>query len=147
MSIDTDLLAYCGLYCGTCPDYTQSIANLAKDLKKELDRCRLAKAAPAMAKIPKFKAFMHYEKFYALLETMMELRCVNPCKRGGGNPACAIKLCARKKRFEGCWQCKDFRKCEKLKAIEQFDDPVYAKNLRRVKRIGVEQFLKEKKLP
>jgi hypothetical protein len=146
MSANTDLLAYCGLYCGTCPDYTQSIANLARDLKDELDRCKVAKAAPAMAKIPTLKAFRHYEKFYELLQTMMTLRCSNPCKRGGGNPDCPIKLCAKAKNFEGCWQCDSFPKCEKLKMIEQFDDPVYAKNLKRVKKIGLEQFLKQKKL-
>ena len=96
MNGDTSLLAYCGLYCGTCPDYTQSIANLASELKSELDRYKVAKAAPAMAKIPKLKAFANYEQFYEVLETMMELRCSNPCKKGGGNPNCEIKLCAQK---------------------------------------------------
>ncbi len=31
-----DLIGYCGLYCGTCPDYTQTVANLTRDLRKEL---------------------------------------------------------------------------------------------------------------
>lgn len=141
---NSELLAYCGLYCGTCPDYTQSIANLASELKDELDRCKIAKAAPAMAKIPKLKAFGYYEQFYELLETMKELRCSGPCKKGGGNPDCEIKLCARKNGFDGCWECGSFEGCAKLKVLEQFDDPVYAENLRRVKEIGLEKFMKEK---
>lgn len=144
MNGDTSLLAYCGLYCGSCPDYTQSIANLASDLKSELDRCKVAKAAGAMAKIPKLKAFANYEQFYELLKTMMELRCFNPCKKGGGNPNCEIKLCAQKNGFDGCWQCDNFQECEKLKVLDQFDDPVYAENLRRVKEISLEQFINEK---
>ena len=73
----------------------------------------------------------------------MELRCSSPCKKGGGNPDCEIRLCAEKKSFDGCWQCDIFEGCEKLKVLEQFDDPIYVENLRRVKEIGMEKFINE----
>ena len=97
-----DLLAYCGLYCGSCPAYTQSIANLAGGLQKELRRSKCDKAAPALAKIPAFSAFKHYQKFCELLGTMMKMRCKKSCRTGGGSAQCRIKKCAIKKGYDGC---------------------------------------------
>ena len=36
MSNNEKLIAYCGLYCGDCFGYKGKIAELAKDLRKEL---------------------------------------------------------------------------------------------------------------
>jgi hypothetical protein len=35
MAKKQDLIGYCGLYCGDCPGYTQTVANLARDLRKQ----------------------------------------------------------------------------------------------------------------
>jgi len=55
------------------------------------------KAAPALAKIPDFKTFKHYQKACDLLSTMMKMRCDKACKSGGGSAQCPIKKCAKKK--------------------------------------------------
>jgi hypothetical protein len=46
MAKKQDLIAYCELYCGDCPGQTQTVANLARDLRKELRRYRYDKIAP-----------------------------------------------------------------------------------------------------
>ena len=145
MAKKTDLIAYCGLYCGSCPCYTHTIANLARDLRKELRRSKCDKAAPALAKIPAFKTFKHYQKGYDLLGTMMMFRCKESCRSGGGSAQCRIKKCVRKKELNGCWQCDDFPTCKKLKALEEFGDidKTYLKNLRKIKRIGPSAFVKQ----
>lgn len=45
MAKKQDLIGYCGLYCGDCSGYTQTVANLARDLRKELRRYRYDKMA------------------------------------------------------------------------------------------------------
>jgi hypothetical protein len=144
MTRKADLLAYCGLYCGSCPAYTQSIANLAGGLQKELHRSKCDKIAPALAKIPAFNAFKHYQNFSELLGTMMKMRCKKSCRTGGGSTQCRIRKCAIKKGYDGCWQCDDFTACKTLKVLEDFGDTnkTYLKNLRKIKRQGPAAFVK-----
>ena len=147
MAKKIDLVGYCGMYCGTCASYTQSISNLAKELRRELRKAKLdAKLAAVMAKIPGFEAFKHYEKGSELLGALMKIRCSKTCRQGGGGPGCPIRKCARKKRLAGCWQCDDFVTCKTLAVLEQFGDTdrSYLKNLRKLKRLGVTAFVKQK---
>ena len=45
---NTKEIAYCGLYCGDCFGYKQKIADLARDLRKELRQSKFAKTAEAL---------------------------------------------------------------------------------------------------
>ena len=58
-----DLIAYCGIYCGDCVGYTQTVPDLARDLRKELRRYRFDKMADMLAQVPFFKEFKDYEFF------------------------------------------------------------------------------------
>ena len=146
MAKKTELVAYCGAYCGECPGYTHTTANLAKDLRAEFCRYGYGKAAPALAKLPKFKAFKHYQKCYELLGLVAKMRCKGACKEGGGGAGCIIRKCAKKKHFAGCWECEDFAACKKLAVLEKYGDTdrLYLKNLRRIKRVGVAAFVRQK---
>ena len=90
---EKDLIAYCGLYCSECFSYKGKIADLSRDLRKEL---RGAKFDRVVEGIP-FKEFEHYEKCYEVLGAMVRLRCKNACRGGGGNPFCSIRKCCQKK--------------------------------------------------
>jgi hypothetical protein len=146
MGSKTELVAYCGMYCGECPAYTQSIANLAGNLRQELRRNKCEKIAPALARIPAFKAFRHYQKAYDLLGAMMKFRCGKPCRSGGGDAQCKIRKCAKQKSLAGCWECDDFAACKKLKSLVEFGDvdKTYLKKLRKLKRIGPAAFVKQR---
>jgi hypothetical protein len=145
MAKKQDLIGYCGLHCGDCPGYTQTVANLAGDLREQLRRDRFSEMADMMAKVPVFKEFKHYDNCYNLLGTMMKLRCKKTCRGNGGPPKCKIRSCSRKKGLEGCWQCDDFSTCEKLKILEPGHGVAHLKNLRKIKRQGPAAFLKGKR--
>ena len=146
MARKTDLISYCGSYCGECPCYTHSIANLAKDLRGEFRRHKFAQFAPVLAKIPEFKTFNHYDKAYEFLGTISKMRCKDACKAGGGGASCPIRKCAKKKHVPGCWKCDDFLACKTLKVLEKYGDTgrLHLKNLRKIKRIGPAAFARQK---
>jgi len=145
MAKKRDLIGYCGLYCGDCADYTQRMADLARDLRGELRRHRVAQIADALAKVSFFKEFKDYEKCYNLLGTMMKMRCSQTCRGNGGPPNCKIRKCCRAKDIEGCWQCDEFPTCEKLKMLELGHGVAHLKNLRKLKRQGPASFVKGKR--
>jgi hypothetical protein len=140
----TDMISYCGMYCGTCPAYTQSLAVLAKDLQKELHHSKCDKAARSLAKIPAFSAFKHYDRFSDLLEVLAQMVCKKPCRMGGGSPQCKIRLCAWADGLSGCWECGTFSTCKDLKALADYGDAdkTYLKNLRKIKRQGPDAFVR-----
>lgn len=115
MARKQDLIAYCGLYCGDCFGYKGTVADLARDLRKELRSYRFDLMADALSEVPIFKEFKDYEKCYNLLGTMVKFRCKRTCKGNGGPPNCKIRNCVRKKKLDGCWQCEEFSTCESSK--------------------------------
>jgi hypothetical protein len=147
MAKTTHLIAYCGLYCGSCPAHTQSLSNLSKDLQKELHRSKCDTAAPALAKIPAFRAFRHYKNFCELLDFLSKMKCKKVCRAGGGSPECPIRKCVKSKNFDGCWECDEFKICKNLKMLEKYGDTdkTYLKNLRKIKRQGTTAFVKAQK--
>ena len=138
---ETKLAASCGLYCGDCAGYTQTVANLARDLRAELRRHRFAQMAPMLAKVPMFKEFKDYEKCYNLLGRMTKMRCTKTCRGNGGPPKCEVRQCCRKNEIQGCWECDDFSKCKKLKFLEQHHGVAHLKNLRKIKKEGPKPFV------
>lgn len=69
--------AYCGLYCTDCVFGKGEVADLARDLRKELRTARFDKVAEA---IP-FKAFDNYADSYEFLGALVKLRCKG-CRGG-----------------------------------------------------------------
>lgn len=138
---DKNLVAYCGLYCGDCFGYKGKIADLARDLRKELRQAKFDRIAEG---IP-FKEFKHYEECYEVLGAMVRLRCKKACKGGGGPPFCKMRKCCQKKGIEGCWQCDEFEACNKLDFLKPIHGDANLRNLRMIKKVGVDNFLRGKK--
>ena len=147
MAKKTDLISYCGMYCGTCPAYTGSLSTLAKDLQKELRRSKCDKAAAGLAKIPALSVFKHYGRFSDVLSTLAQMVCKRPCRAGGGSPACKIRLCVKGDGLSGCWECDTFSTCSHLKELEKYGDVdrTYLKNLRKIKRQGPAAFARSQR--
>ena len=138
---DKDLVAYCGLYCGDCFSYKGNVADLARDLRKELRQAKFERIAEG---IP-FEEFKHYKECYEVLGALVRLRCKNACKGGGGPPFCKMRKCCQKKGIDGCWECADFETCEKLDFLKPTHGDAHIKNLRKINKAGVYSFLEEKK--
>ena len=138
-------IAYCGLYCAECPNHTGKIADLARDLRKELRAVRYDKTAEFLSTISWFKPLEKYPDAYEVLGAMVKLRCRKNCRDGGGNPSCKIKRCVQKNDFEGCWECDEFRKCKKLAYLEPAHGKAHLKNLASIKKDGKVKFSKGRK--
>jgi hypothetical protein len=141
MTKKTELIGRCGLYCYECPSYTQKVADLAENLRKQLQKDKFDEYADVMAKMPNLKAFENYKECIELLQAMTTIRCKG-CKAGGWDGKCHIRKCAMKKNFKGCWLCESFETCDKLKALADMGDTTYLKNLRKIKKIGPAEFVK-----
>jgi len=139
------LIAYCGLYCGDCSGYKGTIANLARDLRKELERERFADLAKVLSRIPFFKAFEHFPQCCEVLATLPKLRCKKTCRGNGGPPYCEIRQCNRDKGFDGCWQCDAFQTCTKLDFLKAGHGDAHLKNIGKIKRSGSAAFLDGKR--
>lgn len=137
--------AFCGLYCGECPNHLGVIADLARDLRKELRNYRFDKTAELLSQYPFFKEYEKYGDCYSVLGAMVKMRCGKTCRNGGGNPTCKIKNCVNKKKIPGCWECSEFETCEKLNFLNTNHGTAHLKNLRIIKKKGIEEFEKGEK--
>ena len=142
---DRNLIAYCGLYCGDCFGHKGKVADLARDLRKELRQSRFEKTAEFMSTFSFFEVFKKYQQCYEVLGALVKLRCKKACKGGGGPPFCKMRKCCQKKGIEGCWECDDFETCEKLDFLVPSHGDAHQKNLGNLKKKGVNDFLKGKK--
>jgi hypothetical protein len=140
-----ELIANCGLYCGDCYRYKGKIADLARDLRKELRHDKFDITAEAMAATSFYQSFQGYQQCYDLLGEMVKLRCKRACRGGGGPPVCKIRACAQKKNLEGCWQCADFETCTKLEFLKPFHEDAHIKNLKILRDSGVDSFITGKR--
>lgn len=140
-----ELVAYCGLYCGDCYRYKGKIADLARDLRKELRQSNFEKTAELMSKVSFFKVLKDYPVCYEVLGQMVALRCKRACRGGGGPPVCKIRECCREKGITGCWECDDFETCKKLDFLKDYHEDAYLKNLRILKKSGLDSFIRGKR--
>ncbi len=145
MADKSEYIAYCGLYCAECLNYTGTVADLARDLRKELRSYRFEKTASALSKIPFFREFENYGQCYETLGAMVRLRCSKGCRSGGGNPGCRIRDCAVKKQLAGCWECSEFSECGKLSSLDEGHGTAHRKNLQIIAKKGTKGFLAGKK--
>jgi len=143
MKVNKNLIAYCGLYCGQCPFYEGKIADLAKDLRKELRHTKFDRIAKGLSKY--FRQFNNYDACYEFLGTMVKFRCKKTCYDGGGPPFCRIRKCCLKRGSEGCWECAEFEVCKKLDFLSAVHKDGHIKNLRKIRKQSIKRFLQGKK--
>jgi len=133
-----ELAAYCGLYCGACAIKNGQIRNTAGALQGMLAAYGYANWAPLLAEF--VPATKHFPEFEGVLGWLTAQDCEG-CPAGGGNPQCAIRLCAREKGLAGCWECTEVA-CEKLQGIDQ-GYPGAAESRQRIRQVGLEAWLVE----
>jgi hypothetical protein len=138
-------IAYCGLFCEECPGYKGIIADLARDLRKELRKAKAGEIAESITATTAFTELKYYQKYYDLLGFFVKFRCKKICQEGGGPPSCRIRTCCQEKDINGCWQCKEFMTCEKLMILKPGHGDAHIKNLRKLKRKGPAEFIQGKK--
>ena len=143
MKTSKALIGYCGLYCGDCPAYKREIPDLARDLRKKLRESRVDRAAPFLAKV--HKGYKKYEQFNEVLGLLTQMRCKKVCRERVRAPACEIRKCCLEKSFQGCWECEEFESCKKSDWLKPVHGDAHLKNMKRLKKVGMNGFLKGKR--
>ena len=135
--MDKKLVAYCGLYCPTC--YRNAVSESALSLRREMLGASLKDTC---GKNPSLR---ESESFRKTMDELISLKCPKPCRRGGGVPDCNIRNCCMRKGIEGCWECADFETCKKLDFLKTFHEDAHLKNLRTLKKLGLDSFINGKR--
>jgi hypothetical protein len=139
------VMTFCGLCCLDCHGYTGKIADLARDLQKELRNAQYDKFAAAIADTPFGKPFAHYDECSDLLGAMVKFRCKKGCRNGGGPPFCTIRKCCQEKAIAGCWECSEAEVCKKLDFLIPVHGDAYLKNIRAIQKKGIDGFVAGKR--
>ncbi len=128
-----ELVAYCGLYCGSCDIYQERIGNSGRELKKVLDALefdQISKQVPGLE---------DYDKFYKVLNNIIMFfgQCQG-CQKGGGNPSCEIRNCCRQKGYDTCAECESFP-CEKIQPMLDSYPPM-KDDIKDIQKMGMEKW-------
>lgn len=104
----TEIIAYCGLVCHTCPIY------LATRLKNKAEQARF-----------RAEIALLYKKQYGLNYSADDITDCDGCLTGGERlfaacRNCAIRRCAQERKLESCARCPEYA-CDKLEAHFSMD--------------------------
>jgi hypothetical protein len=136
-------VAYCGLFCGDCIIRNGKIGVLSKNLLDPVETSDFQKLIEGLPKVmPEFEPLKDFQLFKRSLELMTQLDCIKLCREGGGGTACPIKKCCREKGFKGCWVCDDFADCKTLAQLNPVHVGANIQNINRIRKIGMDLFLK-----
>ena len=101
--MDKEFACYCGLYCENCAVKVK-VEPAAKVLHEEM---KSAGFEDVISYIP------GGEGFWSFLKGMAEDGICGSCRDGGGNPGCAVRICAKEKGVEMCAFCEAYP-CDKI---------------------------------
>lgn len=133
-----DLAGYCGLYCGACGIRQGKIKQAVENLRKVTSAYGFDKSAPELAKWE--PAFQHFKEYEDVLNGWVRMFGECPgCRKGGGDPNCAVRTCGTQKRFVTCAECSEMDGCEKVKQY----GPRAMEGLHRIKTQGIDRWVGE----
>ena len=96
--MDKKYTCYCGLYCENCA-VKAKIGHASKSLYDEMRKAG-------------FEEIIHFipggDGFWPFLKGMADNGLCGSCREGGGNPGCAIRICAKEKNVELCALCENY---------------------------------------
>jgi len=140
-AVPRDGIAHCGLYCEECFGHMGRIADLARDLRAELRKARLDRIAESLSAEPYFQVFSDWPASYEVLGALVKLRSRRMCKDGGGPPYFKIRRCSQGKGLAGCWEYDEFETCDNLRTLVAAHGDAHTRNLKKLRRSGIEGFI------
>jgi hypothetical protein len=132
------MTAYCGLYCGDCAFKKGTVNDLAMQMVEEFDRIRLDKIVEVIPFLDADK----YRQAREFLESIGPLKCTG-CRGGVRAQFCDIAKCAIEKEVQGCWECEEFRDCEKMKFLAHVHGDAHVKNMKKINEVGLDIWIEE----
>jgi len=125
-------------FCGACGIYQGKIKEAVENLLNVIRAYGFDKIMPELVKWE--PTLQHYPEFESVMSGLVKLFGECPgCAAGGGDPNCAVRSCAQKKKYATCAKCDSMETCEKVqrygsKALE---------GLRKIKSVGIDKWIKE----
>lgn len=140
MAKPTDLIGYCGLYCGACGIYQGKIKTAVENLQNTIKAYGFNTIADQLANWE--PAFKHHKEFEQVLEAYAKLFDECPgCIGGGGDPECKVRNCAKEKGYTTCTECKEMATCQHLEQWRK--SPDFQQRMQRIKQVGAAKYAKE----
>jgi len=141
MAKPTDLLGYCGLYCGACGIYQGKIKTQVENLQSTIRAYGFNEFADQLANWE--PAFKYHKEFDQVLEAYKKLFGECPgCIQGGGNPECKIRPCVKEKGFTSCAECKETETCATLEPMRK-NYKGFQERMQRLKQVGPAKYTQE----
>lgn len=162
--MERNLICPCGLTCCDCLFYKKEIYETAYTLKKLIEENQLDKflmgnsSEKSLERLGEhidlkesstnnglanqFAVFKHMPEFMEVLDGIVNLQCKTTCQEAGGcsisgdTHECNALKCIKSKGYDGCWQCNDFKKCDKLNFLKRGYGYVIEENLTNIKEKG-----------
>ena len=104
-----DQVGFCGIWCDSCSGGNGSIIELTKLYEEQVKNNHLELCAP--------KDF-DLKEFMMGLSSIQKMSQCPGCHKGGGNPNCKIRLCAKERGVEDCSKCSQLQSCENFLELE-----------------------------
>lgn len=164
--MESKLVCPCGLTCCDCLFYKSEIYEAARMLKEMIKRHHLDQFLLGCSKESswtrmgehlgldkdqiwnnlgeKFDVFKQMPDFMKVLDGIINLQCKNTCQEVGGCSAngqrheCNALKCIKSKGYDGCWQCSEFKECDKLSFLRTSYGSTIEENLKLVREKGME---------
>ena len=105
-----DQIGFCGIWCGSCPAGSGTIMELTRIYEEVVKKNKLEKWAP--------KDF-DFKEFMKGLSSIQKMTTCSGCRKSGGNPTCAVRICAQKRNVLNCSQCGELSTCKNFKELEK----------------------------
>jgi len=147
---NSQLTAYCGLYCKDCIPSKTALYRLAAQLEDLLAELNFDKYAELKAGHTYWSednaAFKDYYRFISVLKAIRGLECKAPCREGGGwkGGRCMVRNCAIEKGLHGCWECAEYKTCRYLAPLLKFH-PNLAYHLELIKSAGIDKWASKRR--
>lgn len=105
-------IGYCGIWCGSCMGGNGAVQELTGKYEQIVKKSQsaLERYAP--------KEF-DFDAFMKGLTCVQAMQLCSGCKKGGGNPTCAIRICASKRNIENCSQCNELMECKNFEKLRK----------------------------
>ena len=141
MSSETDLVTYCGIYCGDCLGYTGVIAEAVDAFLDVLDEYKFYMTARYV--FP--EKLGDYDRLIDMLLFMSEMKCQKTCReRTDEEASCVVRNCCRERGLNACHECSEFEHCETLESVlGELHLGACLQNLREIREMGLEAWLRE----
>jgi len=133
----SDLIGYCGVYCGTCARWCENSAlrKLAAALAELVDSHGFHRWMPDVVKEFNYTEFRKALDFFSQKDTW--LVCRKGCKGGDGRLDCQIRKCCKNHGLDVCFDCSEFP-CDRVKG-----NTAMIEGAKDYRKLGKEEWLRQ----